>query len=311
MKLTGLHLLLTYQCNLECDHCFVWGSPWQSGTMTLENIRNILNQAKDLGTVEWIYFEGGEPFLYYAILVRGVHAAAGYDFRAGLVTNGYWATDELDALECLKPFAGLIQDLSVSSDLYHYDEKFSRQARNVGAAAEKLGIPVGVITIAQPEQTNAASVVGQLPTDESGVMYRGRAAEKLVARATRRPWSWFTECPYEDLREPGRVHVDPMGNLHICQGISIGNLYRRSLAEICERYDPDSDPVIGPLLEGGPAALVCRYGLSHESAYADACHLCYEARRALRSRFPKILGPDQMYGAAQNEDENTQLSIQP
>ena len=31
MKLTGLHLLLTYQCVLECDHCFVWGSPWQKG----------------------------------------------------------------------------------------------------------------------------------------------------------------------------------------------------------------------------------------------------------------------------------------
>lgn len=69
MKLTGLHLLLTYQCNLECDHCFVWGSPWQSGTMTLQNVRKILQQAKDLRTVEWIYFEGGEPFLYYAMLV--------------------------------------------------------------------------------------------------------------------------------------------------------------------------------------------------------------------------------------------------
>ena len=44
MELTGLHLLLTYQCNLECDHCFVWGSPWQSGTMTLQNVRE--RQAK-------------------------------------------------------------------------------------------------------------------------------------------------------------------------------------------------------------------------------------------------------------------------
>jgi molybdenum cofactor biosynthesis enzyme MoaA len=26
MKLTVLHLLLTDQCNLECDPCFVWGS---------------------------------------------------------------------------------------------------------------------------------------------------------------------------------------------------------------------------------------------------------------------------------------------
>ncbi len=35
MKLTGLHLLLTYRCDSECDHCFAWGGPGQEGTMTL------------------------------------------------------------------------------------------------------------------------------------------------------------------------------------------------------------------------------------------------------------------------------------
>jgi hypothetical protein len=128
-------------------------------------------------------------------------------------------------------------------------------------------------------------------------MYRGRAAEELVARAPeQRGWEDLTECPFEDLHEPGRVHVDPLGNLHLCQGISLGNLYRRPLREICEAYDPAAHPIAGPLLDGGPAALVERYGLPHEKRYADACHLCYEARRALRTRFPEILAPDQMYG---------------
>ena len=27
MNLTGLHLLLTYRCNYDCDHCFVWSGP--------------------------------------------------------------------------------------------------------------------------------------------------------------------------------------------------------------------------------------------------------------------------------------------
>jgi hypothetical protein len=162
--------------------------------------------------------------------------------------------------------------------------------------AEQLGIPLGVISIAEPEAANAAPAVGQLPEEESAVMYRGRAAEKLVARARRRSWRHFTECPYEDLREPGRLHVDPLGNLHICQGISVGNLYRTPLSEICESYDPDAHPVTGPLLAGGPVELVRRYGLPHEDMVADACHLCSEACRALRSRFPSILVPDQMFG---------------
>ena len=140
MKLTGLHFLLTYQCNFECDHCFVWGGPKQKGTFTLDQIRHVLQQAKEVGTVESIYFEGGEPFLYYPILLQAVREAKHFGFEVGLVSNGYWALSVDDAIEWLRPFAGLIDDLSVSSDEYHYDERLSRQARNACAAAEQLGI---------------------------------------------------------------------------------------------------------------------------------------------------------------------------
>ncbi len=296
MKLSGLHLLLTYQCTLECDHCFVWGSPWQTGTMTLPDIQNILRQAESLGTIESVYFEGGEPFLYYAVLLKGVEMASRLGFQAGIVSNGYWATSVEDAFASLRPFAGLIQDLSISSDIYHWSEQSSRQAQNARAAADRLGIPIGEISIAQPDATHAASASGQLPLGESAVMFRGRAAEKLVERATRRSWTEFTACTDEDLREPGRVHVDPFGNVHICQGISLGNLFHTPLKEICQKYDPDLHPIAGPLLDGGPVGLVQRYGLHHEDTYADACHLCDDARRSLRRCFADILAPDQMYG---------------
>jgi hypothetical protein len=186
--------------------------------------------------------------------------------------------------------------VSISSDEYHWNEKLSRQAQNARLAAEQLGIPIGLLSVAQPEDTQAALAVGQLPLGESAVMYRGRAAEKLTTKAARRPWVQFTACPHEDLREPGRVHLDPLGNLHICQGISLGNLFRVPLSEICKTYDADRHPITGPLLEGGPAALVRLYELPHAESYADACHLCYKARQELRQRFPEILGPDQMYG---------------
>ncbi len=287
MKLTGLHLLLTYECNYECDHCFVWSGPWHTGTMTLAKIDDILRQAKQLETIEWIYFEGGEPFLYHAILLQGVRRAAAAGFRVGIVSNGYWATEPEDAVAWLEDFRGLVQNLSVSGDSYHGGEDQLRYARNACDAARRCGIPVGNIAIAQPE----ADAEG-----ESALMYRGRAAAKLAGRAETRPWDGFTECPYEDLREPGRVHVDPFGNVHICQGISLGNLFRTPLADICAAYGPDEHPITGPLLHGGPAELVRRYGLPHAEGYADACHLCDQARHALRRRLPEILIPNQMYG---------------
>jgi Radical SAM superfamily len=296
MQLTGLHLLLTYQCNFECDHCFVWGGPRQTGTFTLSQVEEVLRQARETGTVEWIYFEGGEPFLYYGTLLAASRMAVAQGFRVGIVSNGYWAVADRDALECLRPFAGLVEDLSISSDLYHYDEALSRQARDAHAAAEALGVATGFIEVAQPEATGALPVEGQLPEGSSSVMYRGRAAVRLAAGTTLHPWDRFDECPHEDLREPGRVHLDPFGNLHICQGISIGNLFHTPLREICRAYAPAAHPITGPLLDGGPAELARRYGVSPRAGYADACHLCYEVRCALRPRFPDVLGPDQMYG---------------
>ena len=296
MNLTGLHLLLTYERNLACAHCFVWGSPWQRGTMTLEQIDEILDQAVDLGTITRIYFEGGEPFLYYATLVRAVQMAADRGFEAGIVSNGYWATSEADAIEWLKPFAGLIQDLSISNDLFHWSDKLAQHVKRARAAAERLDIPVGYISIAQPEAVAAAKAVGRLPEGSSGIMYRGRASEELAPRTALRPWDEFKVCPYENLRAPGRVHVDPFGYTHLCQGITMGNLFETPLRTLCTGYDPDRHPITGPLLTGGPVELVRRYGLTHERGYADACHLCFESRKQMRPKFPEVLAPDQMYG---------------
>jgi hypothetical protein len=264
--------------------------------MTLENIRTILQQGQELGSLKSIYFEGGEPFLYYPILVRGVEMAHEMGFEVGIVSNAYWGTSLEDARLWLEPFVGKISDLSVSSDLFHYSEFYSQQARCASRAAEELGIPTSVISIEEPTKADAPFVEGQLPPGESGVMFRGRAAEKLAPKAPHYPWDSFTACLYENLTEPGRVHIDPLGNLHLCQGIVIGNLLEQSLKNICASYQPESHPVVGPLLANGPRGLVEQYALPHEPAYADACHLCYNARLALRDRFPNLLAPDQVYG---------------
>lgn len=60
--LTGIHFLLTYQCPYECSHCFVYGGPRARGTFTLEQILAVLQEAQALGTVQTVFFEGGEPF---------------------------------------------------------------------------------------------------------------------------------------------------------------------------------------------------------------------------------------------------------
>jgi hypothetical protein len=299
MKLTGLHLLLTYRCTLECDHCFVWGSPRQTGTMSQDMLRLVLAQASEMGTIESIYFEGGEPFMCYTSLLAGAGEAKRRGFRVGIVTNAYWAGQPERALKALQPLAGLVDDLLISNDAYHNSPAVGRATGNAVAAAAALGIPCSAISIVKAPAEPAAGApapTGQLPAGVHGVMYRGRAAARLAGRAPHQPWDELTECPYEDLREPGRIHVDPYGNVHICQGIALGNVRKASLAEICATYVPEEHPITGALLAGGPAELVRRFGLPCQAAYAGACHLCDEARRRLRPSYAESLMPDEMYG---------------
>ena len=98
-----------------------------------------------------------------------------------------------------------------------------------------------------------------------------------------------------DLVHPKCLHVDAFGNLQICQGISLGNVWERPLSELMKNYTASSHPGCGPLVRGGPAALAQDLGYVSPAGVADACHLCFLARRSAIGRYPEILCPLQVY----------------
>lgn len=295
MPLVGVHLLLTYKCSYECDHCFVWSSPSSEGTMSTKRVNEILRQAAEIPTVKWVYFEGGEPFLFYPILVKGVEKAREMGFRVGIVSNAYWATDKDDAIEWLAPIARHgVEDLSLSKDEYHGKDEAARNVRRAHMAAKELSIPVGILSIRGVE---FYSCVPKGRSDKGELFFRGRAAVKLAPKAIGRPWRTLDKCP-EQPSEAMRVHIDAFGNVQFCQGITIGNLLRRPLKMIVQDIDLSKHPIIGPLLSGGPSALAMERNVRPKKHYADACHMCYDIRCALRKRgeLKRILLPDQAYG---------------
>ena len=294
--LKGLHFLLTYACTLECDHCFLYCGPKSEGTFTLAQLRDALDEAAKLGTVGFIFYEGGEPFLYYPLLVEGLKEARARGFKTGIVTNCYWATAEPDAALWLDPVqAAGVDELSLSDDAYHHGEKEEETpARVAAAAAAELGVPSGSICIDAP--TLEADVEKGEPVIAGGAVLRGRAVEKLVEGLPTRPWEEFDECTREDLRDPGRVHLDAFGHVHLCQGLSMGNMWETPLSELVRDYDAAAHPICGPLLRGGPGELVRAYDLDLRGEYVDECHLCFLARKALTDRFPEYLAPRQVYG---------------
>ncbi len=301
IKLSSVHLLLTYKCLYECDHCFVWSSPGSKGTMTLSRLKDIIRQASEIPSVERIYIEGGEPFLFYPLLLRGVELARSRSLEVGIVTNAYFAIDDGATDLWLRPLAKLgISDLSLSADTYHGSGEEKEMVRRAERTAKSLGMPVSVIEIESIEQLS-----GSVPRDESigQLCFRGRAASALAGKVRKRPWRTFDTCP-EEPPKIGRVHVDPYGNVLFCQGIAVGNAWKTPLKRIMSDLDLEKHPIIGPLMDGGPARLAAKSDLEPRRAYADACHMCYEVRSALRKRgfLKDILVPDQLYGAASEDN---------
>lgn len=297
MPINELDLLLTYKCNLQCDHCFVFGNPDAKGVMKLTDINDILNQADRTGNIEWIYIEGGEPVLYYPILLHALRESRKHGFKTGFITNSYWATSIEDAKEWLRPIAEIgIQDAVVSDDLFHYAKDEENLAKHAFQACKQLGIPTSNIRIEDPKQYMKQKEWKGKPVTEGAVLFKGRPAEKLVQGLPRKPWKTFNKCLDEDFANQKRVHIDPFGYVHVCQGIAIGNMKNEPLHELFKRFNPYEHPICGPILKGGPAELVRTYHVQHEKSYVDECHLCYLTRLKLRKMFPEILTPDQMYG---------------
>lgn len=295
-----VHVILTYMCTYSCEHCFVCSSPAGEGTFTPGQIETVLDQAKDLNTVDRIYFEGGEPFLFYPLLIHGIRQARLRGFSVGVVTNGFFATSHENGRLFLEPLAELgIDDLSISDDPFHSENRDENPAKRAFAAAREMGLAASILALnpgasgpgipGSPREEEIGIVTG------GGIMFRGRAAGRLSQYASLHDWQQFTRCPYEELENPKRLHVDTFGNLQICQGISIGNVWEQPLKELVHRYSASSHPVCGPLVRGGPAQLARDLGYTPPTGMADACHLCFLARKASREKFPEILHPGQVY----------------
>ncbi len=299
----ALHILLTLRCLYECDHCFLFCGPENIEVFSREYLHEVLEDAKKLPDLDAVFLEGGEPFLYYPLLLSGVEKASSLDLQSGIVSNAYWATDFDDILLWLKPLkeAGL-SSLSVSTGDFHEPSKSSsrdfsqnsQESYNALKELEKeLNLDINFMETKAPEVDEN----GEL--ESGGVMFKGRAAEKLTEDLPFKPPEEFDECPYEDLMTPDRVHVDPEGRVHICQGLLIGNHQRSSLKEVLLNYDHEKHPLISPLAAGGPAALAESVNYSAAEGYVDACHYCFVLRKYLlaEGKYREYLGPPSVYGA--------------
>lgn len=284
MNLNAAHIILTYRCTRTCSHCFVFGSPDNDQVFTFSQLKRTIDSIAAVGGVRWVFFEGGEPMIYFALLIEGIKLATAKGLSTALTTNGFWITSVRDIIPYLKQLrdAGLTA-IQISCDELHDNLRLEPLQQDIADACSKANIMCQFIGVSVPPPNAEPLEARRGETIVSGhIAFRGRAAHRLTEPQALWLWSSFDECPHENLADPFRIHIDPYGDVLICQGISIGRLEKHDLKSILGGYVPEKHPVVGPLLKGGPAELMREYSLSYQEGYIDACHLCYSARRQLR-----------------------------
>jgi hypothetical protein len=228
--------------------------------------------------------------------LKGLQLAKAMGFKTGIVTNNYWATTIEDAKLWLEPIIESgIDNLSLSDDAFHNNETEENSANIAANAANKLGFSANSICIEKPSIQPPSDDKGA-PVVGGGALFKGRAVEKLTNGLPTKSVENFVECKHEELETPKRVHIDSFGNVQVCQGISIGNMWQKPLSQIISEYNAKKHPICGPVSSGGPYELAQKCDVKLAGKFIDECHYCYTIRRALINDFPEYLTPLQVYG---------------
>jgi hypothetical protein len=289
--------------------------------MKIADARNWLSTLAANHPLESITIHGGEPLLYFPnYCVERIlrHATELKIARRGLITNGFWATDQDTARRKLaKLKSSGLTSITFSVDGFHQEYVPIETVRIGLEEAVKLGFSrIGVLshylTSVKAENiynklTNQS--LAQIKDIDGIVIDRfksslyGRAAETLTGTLAKSRNLPAGPCrfPYwlgNDIRDPKAIEIDFNGHVTLCPGICIGNLKSQPLTKVIDQYDPHKHPILNAVAQDGPIGLVKiadDLGINYGQRFVDECHLCYEMRRLLQKHFPLHLAPSSCY----------------
>ncbi len=120
-------IFLLEECNFSCDHCVREDEPMPPGyKLSFEQLKTCLEDCKNLKTIEWVHFSGGEPTLWtegerdLADLFIEISKAG---FEPGFTTNG---GNFVDYTECRSFFKKYLDNANKRLRLYISIDTFHR-----------------------------------------------------------------------------------------------------------------------------------------------------------------------------------------
>ena len=276
-----LMIILSDICTATCRACYGSCSPRNKNVMDESLMLRAIGQAKESGIAKYIGFSGGEPFLHYDLLKKGLKCAKGCGFLTAVCTNGFWggwADDEI-----AKRIGSLpIDSIILSTDGFH--EPFVSKA-HIGRAmafAKKAGTALRLRIGETKGGKSAAEYFNELGpykylTSVTFYPYLnyGRAKELLRDE-------FYNMVKMDDIRcAADAISIRYDGKVFPCAefvafdgAFSIGDLTRQALSEIIK----DNLPLLMRLRETGglrelAAAVLPRTDIP--SVCGSGCEVCH------------------------------------
>jgi hypothetical protein len=246
-----------------------------------------------------LHFTGGEPFLNFNLLLKGVRIAHELGIPSTFVeTNSFWCTDDRNTREKLAQLkeSGLNGFLISVNPFITETVPFERTVRAIRISREIFGANLMVYQEAFHRQFKELDVKSTISFEEylqkvglSGMglaelLPLGRTNYKLKDLYRKYPAkAFFKESCIRSLTREWHVHIDNYGNYiaGYCGGISLGDA--RDLSSICGEIDLEDRRVLSALannLEELYKVAVKEFSYKElEEGYISKCHLCLDVRR--------------------------------
>lgn len=291
-----LVLTLGYRCNMNCKSCFIGDKLSDHETvLTYTDCVDIIETAAHLQTIESVAFVGGEPFVYYKLMLKlATYIHTHYRCPLNITTNASWARSQEMTARLLDPLVHRgLRYVMVSLDEYHLEFGTIQNAANCLRRCLEHGIETTVQVIDRVGAPNAADfkeAIGDAVDVDAIKWYEnpcaaiGNAATMLESEDLQ----WFDEIPGGGCNAGSILNVQPDGEIKPCCGaglmaprLSLGNGKKEGVHEAVQRSE--ADPIINSLIsEQGPRGLAevlraeGRDDLVEKHApFTDACYACH------------------------------------
>ncbi len=294
--LSNLGLLLTYKCTTACAHCIVEAGPHRKEEVQLDQALDWISQAREYqnGRMVGLALTGGEPFCIPEKLTQLVEFGHQLGFLISVVTNGFWAKSEEEAVAVLSGLPD-VQMISMSTDVYHLKTIPFQNIVHLIHACEKLN-RVFNVAVCTDRKTNPEylqivadlAALGHADKIRTAITFPVGRAQRLAKNfqypLTPEPPAAACMMASSPIAFPdGKVLgcIGPIVSLPNNHPLYLGNLNEESLAGIFDRAEVN--PILHMIRVWGPYKLVtmlAEMGLGEflPKKYVNTCtcDICYK-----------------------------------